>query len=120
MDRKFLLLNNVTILNYLNAPEEFLKREGKCVLLLVFIFIQQINDNLLEENICGNLYLLVEKLLKITCNFFKEEVNDYFIKDFDISITHFKKFLDKVKKYFFYLIENLLFRFRILKNQQNL
>jgi len=96
IDRKFRLLNNVIILKYLNAGEEFLKYDGKSVLLLVFIFIQQINDNLLDENICNSLYLLVEKLLKLLCNFFKEDFNDNYIKDFNIIFGYLKKFLDKV------------------------
>lgn len=91
------LLSNVIILKHLSAGEEFLKFDGKSVLILVFIFIQQLNDNLLDENISQEIFKLVETLLRLLGNFFKEEIYECLLNDFDIIFFYLNRFLEKVK-----------------------
>lgn len=111
IDRKFHLLNNAIVYNKLSAGEEFLKYDGKSVLLLVFIYIQQINDNFLDEKLIEQLFNLVDKLLRLTINFFKEETCESYLNDMEILFDYLKKFLDKVKT----IINVLIFRFLKLK-----
>jgi len=98
IDRKFHLFNNVIILNKLNAGDEFLKYDGKSVLLLVFIYIQQINDNFLDENLCEQIFDLIEKLLRLMINFFKEEICESYLIALEILFDYLKKVLEKVIK----------------------
>ena len=105
IDRKFYLFNNVIILNKLNAGEEFLRYDGKSILLLVFIFIQQINDNFLDENLCEKIFDLVEKLLRLIINFFKEETYETYLSDMEVLFDYLKKLLDKVIKLYYYYLD---------------
>lgn len=112
VDRKFTLLNNVIILKYLNAGEEFLKYDGKSVLLLVFIFIQQIPDALLNEQICAQLMSLVEVLLGLIANFLKEDKYECYLDGFDVIYCYFAKFLDKVINIYTYIY--MLYKYYLL------
>lgn len=96
IDRKFYLFNNVIIFNKLTVGEEFLKFDGRSVLLLVFIYLQQINDNFLDEKLCENIFNLIEKLLRLIMNFFKEETCESYLTEMEILFDYLKKFLDKV------------------------
>lgn len=96
VDRKFYLFNNVIIYNKLRAGEQFLKYDGKSVLLLVFIYLLQINDNFLEEKLCQEIFNLIEKFLRFVINFFKEETYECYLKDLEILYDYLKRYLDKV------------------------
>jgi hypothetical protein len=99
IDRKFNLFNNVIVYNKLSAGEQFLKYDGKSVLLLVFIYFQQINDNFLDEKLYERIFNLIEKLLRLVINFFKEEIYEFYLKDTEIIFDYLKKYLDKVLFY---------------------
>ena len=100
------------ILKYLPAGEEFLKFNGKSVLLLVFIFIQQIPDDYYNNyKICIELYNLINILMKTISTFIKEEIYEFYLKDFDVIFCYFAKFLDKVKTNFLkYFIINIFYQ----------
>ena len=97
IDRKFHLMNNVIKLQNNFAGEEFLKFDGKSILVSIFIYIQQIPECfLLNFKIAESIYQIISSLLNLTILFFKDETFEINTKNFDIIYCYLQKFLDKV------------------------